>query len=129
LRSQPLRSPRTGSATTLDLLIDRFGVPAFCKIDDEGLELEVLRGLSHPVPALSFEYHATASEMEPTRARLDLLGRLGPMRLNLIPAEGSGLLLETSCDEESYRRVFFEDLVKKNDMFYGDIIVSFATGK
>jgi FkbM family methyltransferase len=42
--------------TTLDELIARYGEPAFCKIDVEGYELEVLRGLSRPAPALSFEY-------------------------------------------------------------------------
>jgi FkbM family methyltransferase len=42
--------------TTLDALITRFGEPAFCKIDVEGYELEVLRGLSRPLAALSFEY-------------------------------------------------------------------------
>jgi FkbM family methyltransferase len=41
--------------TTLDELIVRFGEPAFCKIDVEGYELEVLRGLSRALPALSFE--------------------------------------------------------------------------
>lgn len=42
--------------TTLDALIKEFGVPAFIKIDVEGFELEVLKGLNCPVPALSFEY-------------------------------------------------------------------------
>jgi len=42
--------------TTLDALIERFGRPDFIKIDVEGSELDVLRGLSHPVPLLSFEY-------------------------------------------------------------------------
>lgn len=42
--------------TTLDTLLAEYGVPAFCKIDVEGFELEVLRGLSQPIPALSFEY-------------------------------------------------------------------------
>lgn len=40
---------------TLDWLIDKYGVPDFVKIDTEGWEAEVLRGLSHPLPALSFE--------------------------------------------------------------------------
>jgi len=42
--------------TTLDALINEYGVPAFIKIDVEGFELEVLRGLSSAVPAISFEY-------------------------------------------------------------------------
>ena len=41
---------------TLDELIARHGEPQFCKIDVEGFEYEVLRGLSQPIPALSFEY-------------------------------------------------------------------------
>jgi FkbM family methyltransferase len=41
---------------TLEELIDRHGEPQFCKIDVEGFELEVLTGLSRPIPALSFEY-------------------------------------------------------------------------
>jgi len=42
--------------TTLDELITRHGLPAFCKIDVEGYEREVLKGLSQPIPALSFEF-------------------------------------------------------------------------
>lgn len=47
---------------TADQLISRFGLPAFLKVDVEGFELDVLRGLSAPVPALSFEYIAAVSE-------------------------------------------------------------------
>jgi hypothetical protein len=41
--------------TTLDLLIERFGRPDYIKIDVEGHELNVLRGLSRPIPLVSFE--------------------------------------------------------------------------
>ncbi len=42
-------------ATTLDSLIDKYGLPNFVKIDVEGAEMHVLRGLSQAIPALSFE--------------------------------------------------------------------------
>ncbi len=42
--------------TTLDRLIEQYGKPAFCKIDVEGFEYQVLKGLSQPLKALSFEY-------------------------------------------------------------------------
>lgn len=42
--------------TTLDNLIRTYGLPAFIKIDVEGYELEVLKGLTSPVKYISFEY-------------------------------------------------------------------------
>ena len=67
-------------ATTLDALIARYGVPRFCKIDVEGYEAEVLRGLSQPIPALSFEYLPAASDV--ARRAAGLLAALGPYRFN-----------------------------------------------
>ena len=37
-------------------MIKKYGIPNFCKIDVEGYELEVLKGLSKPIKTLSFEY-------------------------------------------------------------------------
>jgi FkbM family methyltransferase len=48
--------------TTLDALIEEFGLPQFCKIDVEGYEPEVLAGLSQPLPSASFEFAAEAIE-------------------------------------------------------------------
>jgi FkbM family methyltransferase len=42
--------------TTLDSLINEYGIPTFCKIDIEGFEFEVLKGLSYPIPYLSLEF-------------------------------------------------------------------------
>ena len=44
------------SMTTLDELIKKYGKPSFIKIDVEGYELEVLKGLTHPIKMISFEY-------------------------------------------------------------------------
>ncbi len=43
--------------STLDQLITKYGLPKFCKIDVEGFESEVLKGLSKKIPLISFEYN------------------------------------------------------------------------
>ncbi len=67
-------------ATTLDQLIDTQGEPAFCKIDVEGFEAEVLQGLSRPLALLSFEYIPAA--LEQAMACLERLETLGSYRYN-----------------------------------------------
>ena len=61
--------------TTLDALIAAHGRPALCKIDVEGFEAEVLRGLSQPLPLVSFEYIPAAIDIaHDCLARLAALG-------------------------------------------------------
>ena len=66
--------------TTLDRLIAAHGLPAFCKIDVEGYELEVLKGLSQPIRALSFEY--LRADLDAARACVVHLAALGPYEFN-----------------------------------------------
>ena len=62
---------RTVPATTVDQLIAEFGRPRFCKIDVEGSEAEVLRGVTVPLDFLSFEFVA-----ERTESALECISRL-----------------------------------------------------
>jgi hypothetical protein len=57
----------------------------FCKIDVEGFEVEVLRGLSTPLRALSFEYLPPAHDAALTA--LDLVSSLGEYEYNYSPVE------------------------------------------
>ncbi len=50
------KAPIKVEVTTLDDLIAEYGRPDFIKIDVEGYELPVLKGLSQPVRYMSFEY-------------------------------------------------------------------------
>jgi FkbM family methyltransferase len=74
---------------TLDALIAGHGMPTFIKIDVEGYEPKVLRGLSHPVAALSFEFHGTLFDhLEACVSHLRGLG-LDWFNVVLYPIHGS----------------------------------------
>jgi FkbM family methyltransferase len=77
--------------TTLDELIDSHGEPAFCKIDVEGYEAEVLAGLSRPLRHLSFEL--TPEYAEGALACVDRLRALGPVVFNFSSGDSGRLEL------------------------------------
>ncbi len=71
----------TVPVTTLDALIMRHGLPAYCKIDVEGFEHTVLSGLSAAIPSLSFEYIPAAVQV--AHDCLDRLVSLGDYSFNV----------------------------------------------
>jgi FkbM family methyltransferase len=86
-------------SATLDTLIERYGVPAFVKMDVEGSELRVLHGLTRPLAALSFEYLPTA--LPEARACLAKVGELGPYRFNLSVGESYRMISDTWLPAEA----------------------------
>jgi FkbM family methyltransferase len=68
---------RSVQTTTLEHLIAEFGLPFFVKVDVEGHELSVLRGLRRPVPYLSYEINLPEFRQEGLEC-LNLLRNLAP---------------------------------------------------
>ncbi len=75
--------------TTLDRLVREHGRPAFCKIDVEGFEPQVLGGLSSPVGSLSFEF--TKEFLDDARACAERLSGIGMGRFDFSPYGESSL--------------------------------------
>lgn len=65
---------------TLDDLVALHGKPSFIKIDVEGFEPEVIRGLTAPVDAFSIEFHPELLYM--AKEVLDHATKLGPIITN-----------------------------------------------
>lgn len=106
--------------TTLDLLIGQFGVPAFCKIDVEGYEHAVLRGLSRPVPMLSFEF--TREFIDDARACMDHLASLGQVEFNCGLGEATTFALaqwSPATDVSDHLRS------QPDELLWGDIYARF----
>ncbi len=114
------RETQQVSITTLDELIGKYGTPKFCKIDVEGFELEVLKGLSQPLQYVSLEF---AKEfLDETEKCIQLLANLGAKKFNF--SEGDSLVLFSS---EWFSLTELMDKMRafQNEDFWGDVYVSF----
>jgi FkbM family methyltransferase len=113
---------RRVGTTTLDRLIETHGIPAFVKIDVEGFEEQVVRGLSRPVRALSLEF--TPEFAPSTFACIDHLASLGPLTLNYTLGESAELALEDWVGAGVLREEL-EKLLGDATVF-GDVYVRFG---
>lgn len=66
---------------TLDWLIEKYGLPDFCKIDVEGFEVEVLKGLSQKITKISFEFNCPEFNLQ-TIECLEYLLKFGNYHCN-----------------------------------------------
>jgi FkbM family methyltransferase len=114
------RETQQVSITTLDELIKKYGTPKFCKIDVEGFELEVLKGLSQPLHYVSLEF---AKEfLDETEKCIQLLADLGAKKFNF--SEGDSLVLFSS-EWFTLTELMNKMRAFQNEDFWGDVYVSF----
>ena len=125
-KSHEWNESKVVTVTTLDELIASWGLPVLCKIDVEGLELQVLKGLSQPVPYLSFEF--TPEYMDAARLCIDHLSSLGSAVFNYSISESMRLSLPDWVPPERMYKCL-DDLrisyLTDRSMF-GDIYASFV---
>jgi hypothetical protein len=113
---------------TLDQMIADHGKPRYIKIDVEGYEYEVLKGLTEPVPYISFEYNNVRSDhIETAIACIHYLAGLGDVTLNMTPAEKLVFAYQEWLQKDRFLDRFPSDISGQRDYRYGDIFVTTAT--
>jgi|SRR5688572_11161377 len=110
---------------TLDMLMKEHGVPEFIKIDTEGFELEVIKGLSTPVTAMSFEY-TLPHQREQVINCVELLDKLYKKKavFNICRDESYAMKFDDWMEAEKLKTILkSEEFNKRNYGVYGDIYV------
>jgi FkbM family methyltransferase len=106
---------REVEVTTIDKLIEIYGVPDFIKIDVEGFEFEVVKGLTQPVKMLSLEYAAefTGSIL----SSIDHLISIGDFDFNYCEGEGMVFVLENWVGADVIKDI----MNKQSGLAWGDV--------
>lgn len=113
----------TVPVTTLDRLIEKYGSPTVCKIDVEGFEYQVIRGLSQPVKVISFEFTPTPKLINLAVESIKHLATIGNVQFNYSFGESMILALPEWADDSEICNVLLS--IPYKTAFSGDIYARF----
>jgi FkbM family methyltransferase len=114
--------------TTLDHAIERYGLPRFCKIDVEGFELEVLKGLNRALPCITLEYHLSDDDIMKVIGCVDYLSRFGDLSMNVTLGEELKFAWPNWVTYESFRAYFPSRAPRTPICAYGDLFIRIQSG-
>lgn len=107
------------NVVTLDSLIQTYGKPDFCKIDVEGFETEVIRGLSHPIREIHFEFNLPL--LDDAIECLTHLEKLGEYKCNYLIYERMKPILKDWIAIKEFRENLFS--IIPSNIETGEILV------
>jgi FkbM family methyltransferase len=108
------------SVSTLEALIQLYGLPKFVKIDVEGFEQSVIRGLTKPISFISFEF--TREFFDDAKKCMSHLLSIGHVKFNCSLYESVKFLFpEWVTPEELYKKVDSSE----DKLLWGDIFAKF----
>jgi FkbM family methyltransferase len=109
---------RRVETVTLENLIDTYGLPFFIKIDVEGYEANVLRGLRRPVRFVSFEVNLPEFRREGMECIEILDGLANRGRFNLTSDCRHGLAMDQWLGKNEFAEVFSNCTEKCVEVFW-----------
>lgn len=104
---------------TLDSLCASYGMPKLCKIDVEGYESEVFKGMTNGIEVICFEFNYPL--IADTIKCLETLSLIGNYECNFIEYERMDLMLEKWMEIKEFTKNI-KELIKSNALT-GEIVV------
>jgi len=108
---------------TLDKLIEKYGNPTVCKIDVEGFEYQVIRGLSQPIKVITFEFTPTPKFISLAIKSIKHLSAIGNVQFNYSFGESMTLALSKWVNTGKICNILLS--IPYKTAFSGDIYARF----
>lgn len=105
--------------TTIEELIKKFGRPTFCKIDVEGYEIEVIKGLKSKIDVIGFEF--AEESLNNCLESINILEILGYSKFNFSKEESFRMEFNEWQSTSEFTTFLKEVCDPERKEFWGDI--------